>query len=72
MDKVKFFHHQYLELMSIYDLEFLVDKVIPELMLKVDQENLHNQEMVLLALSTASKVLDPSLNFRIRFTNVHE
>jgi hypothetical protein len=41
-------------------------------LLNVDDESLFSQEMILLCLQEASKILDPSLNFRQKYLTVHE
>ena len=41
-------------------------------MLNVDKDTVLSHEFVLLALSQAAKVLDPSLNFRQKYMTVHE
>ena len=61
---VKFLHHQYLDLMALYEIQYL-QVVIPDMILNnIDNDTLFSQEMVHLALQHAGKVLDPSQNFK--------
>ena len=48
---VKPLHHQYLDLMAIYDFEFFQAAAIPELLLNIDKDTVLGQEFVLLGLS---------------------
>lgn len=58
--------------MAIYDLQFLQETVLPHFLLSLDDESLFAQEMLLLGLREAAKILDPSLNFRQKYLTVHE
>jgi hypothetical protein len=69
---VRFLHEQYLDLMAIYDIEYFQATAIPELLLNADKETLLGQELVLLGLGQAAKVLDPAMNFRQKYMTVHE
>ena len=60
----KFLQEQYLDLAALYDFEFLQSKIIPQFILgAASDESAFAQELLLLALDQAHKVLDPSPNF---------
>lgn len=61
---IKFWHYQYMELMTLYDISFFQETAFPELINQIDKDTELGLEMVQLALNTAAKVLDPSNNFR--------
>lgn len=68
----KFLHEQYLDLTALYDFEFLQSKVIPQFVKGAAcDESAYAQELLLLALNQAHKVLDPSQNFRQKYLTVH-
>ena len=58
--------------MAIYDIQYLHETVFPKFLLNVDDESHFSQEMILFCLKEASKLLDPSLNFRQKYLTVHE
>jgi len=69
---VEFLHSLYLDLMAMYDLDFFVETALPKLVLEVDSETKVGLELLLLGLSQAAKVLDPSNDFRQKYVTVHE
>ena len=68
---MKFLHEQYLELTSLYDFEYLQQKVIPQFMKGASDESPYAQELLLLGLDQAHKVLDPSQNFKHKYYTIH-
>ena len=68
---IKLLHSLYLELMALYDLEFFTETAIPELLLNADSGSELGLELLLLGLTQAAKVLDPSKDFRQKYMTVH-
>lgn len=63
---------QFLNLMAIYDLPFLVDSAIPRLLSSLDDASEVAFELFLEGLQQAAYLLDPSKNFRLLYLNTHQ